>query len=84
MARLHRSLSAMNFLFWGFLVLYLIALLLLIIGTFGLFGQESGPLAGVFLMPLGLPWNLVWKFFPVVAGPLLGIAAPLVNLALLG
>jgi len=70
--------------FWGFLVLYLIAVLLFIVGTFGLFGQESGPLAGVFLVPLGLPWNLVWKLIPGVAGPWLLVAAPLVNLALLG
>ena len=73
-----------KFLFWGFLLLYLIALLLFAIGTFGLFGHESGPLAGVFLMPLGLPWNRLWKFLPVVTGPLLAVAALLVNLALLG
>jgi hypothetical protein len=63
--------------------LYLIALALLLIGTFGLFGQARDPLAGVFLMPLGLPWVL-WTdgvadaFKPWVAG-----LAPLLNLMIL-
>lgn len=43
--------------FYGFLVLYIVALLFLLIGTFGLFGAERDPLSGIFLLPLGLPWN---------------------------
>jgi len=35
--------------------LYILALALFAIGTFGLFGNEPGPLAGVYLLPLGLP-----------------------------
>lgn len=56
---------------------------LLLIGTFGLFGQERGPLAGAFLMPLDFPWVL-WldgmpnRFLPWFAAP-----APLLNLLLL-
>jgi hypothetical protein len=63
--------------------LYLVALALLLIGTFGLFGQEQDPLAGVFLMPLGLPWVLWTDSLPEVALPWLGALAPLLNIAIL-
>ncbi len=42
----------------AFVVLYVSALALLAIGTFGWFGQERDPLSGVGLIPLGLPWTL--------------------------
>lgn len=64
-------------------VLYLFALALLMIGTFGLFSQESDPLAGVFLMPLGLPWVLWLDGFPEVLLPWLAAMAPVLNLAIL-
>lgn len=63
--------------------LYLAALCLFAIGTFGLFGTEPGPLAGVFLVPLGLPWNMMLGYFPAPALPWLAAAAPLANLLLL-
>ena len=37
---------------------------LLLIGTFGLFGQEKDPLSAVFLIPLGLPWFIWVDGFP--------------------
>jgi hypothetical protein len=49
------------------------------IGTFGLLGSERGPLAGVFLVPLGLPWNLLIDAFPEPWWPWLAAAAPLIN-----
>ena len=64
-------------------ILYLTALALLLIGTFGLFGQERDPLAGVFLMPLGLPWVPWLDGFPEVGLPWLAGMAPLLNLAIL-
>ena len=64
-------------------VLYLVALALLLIGTFGLFGQEQDPLAGVFLMPLGLPWVLWLDGLPEALLPWLAVLAPLFNLVLL-
>ena len=64
-------------------VLYLVALALLLIGTFGLFGQEQDPLAGVFLMPLGLPWVLWLDNLPDAVLPWVAVLAPLFNLALL-
>jgi hypothetical protein len=64
-------------------LLYLGALALLLIGTVGLFGQERDPLAGVFLMPLGLPWVFWLHGFPDLARPWLAAMAPLLNLALL-
>lgn len=64
-------------------VLYLIALALFLAGTVGLFGSETGPLAGVFLLPLGLPWATLVDAFPEPLWPWLGAAAPLVNIAIL-
>lgn len=65
------------------MVLYLVALVLLLIGTFGLFGQERDPLAGVFLVPLGLPWVVWMDGLPDALLPWVGIFAPLINLAVL-
>lgn len=45
--------------FWIFVGLYGAALLLFLIGTFGWFGQDQDPLAGVFLLPLALPWSML-------------------------
>ncbi len=66
-----------------FAALYLFALAVFLIGTFGFFGSEPDPLSGVYLVPLGLPWNrmidgasdklLVW----------LAAIAPLVNVMVL-
>ncbi len=72
---------------WGtraFAALYLVALALLLIGTFGLFGQERDPLAGVFLMPLGLPWSLWLDELPESVLPFAAALVPLVNLTILG
>jgi hypothetical protein len=64
-------------------VLYLMALALLLIGTFGLLGQERDPLAGVFLMPLGLPWVLWADGVEDAFKPWLAILAPALNLVML-
>ena len=63
--------------------LYILALALFAIGTLGLFGSERDPLAAVFLVPLGLPWNLMLEVFPDPALPWLAGSAPLANLFLL-
>jgi hypothetical protein len=67
----------------AFALLYVLALGLFVVGTFGLFGSPSGPLAGVFLMPLGLPWNQMLDVFPEPLGPMLVILAPALNLVIL-
>ena len=64
-------------------MLYLVALILFVIGTFGLFGSPQGPLAGVFLVPLGLPWVLLLDGVAESARPWLAALAPLLNLILL-
>lgn len=68
----------------GFAGLYLVALALFAIGTLGLFGSPRGPLAGVFLMPLGLPWNRLVDLAPERAWPWLAALSPALNLILLG
>ena len=70
---------------WLLIVLvlvYVAALGLWLVGTFGLFGQERDPLAGVFLVPLGWPWNRAVDMAPEPLWPWLAAAAPLVNIAL--
>lgn len=72
----------MKWVFWIFAGFYVVALFLLAVGTFGWFGQEQDPLSGVFLMPLGLPWNLLADRLGA-SGPAVAISAPLANLAIL-
>lgn len=67
----------------AFIALYLLALALFLVGTFGLFGQTRDPLSGVFLMPLGLPWNRFVDFAPQSAWPWLAALAPLLNIGIL-
>lgn len=58
-------------------LLYIFALGLWAIGTHGLFGQQQDPLSGVFLIPLGLPWNRHGD------GPEIAILAPVANIVIL-
>ena len=64
-------------------VAYLIALALFAIGILGLFGQERDPLAGVFLVPLGLPWNRFLDWIPEALLTWAATAAPAINLVIL-
>lgn len=73
----------MKWVFFIFAGLYLAALALFLIGTYGLFGQERDPLSGVFLMPLGLPWNLLLDRAFGLSGPLIPILTPAINAAIL-
>lgn len=49
----------MKWAFRIFVILYALAAALLAMGTFGWLGQGEDPLSAVFLLPLGLPWNLL-------------------------
>jgi hypothetical protein len=64
-------------------LLYLTALALFAIGTFGLFGSPKGPMAGIFLVPLGLPWIKMLDGVLATLRPWLAMATPLVNLCML-
>ena len=68
---------------WIFVFLYLAAIFLLLVGTFGLFGNEKDPLSGIFLLPLGLPWALAAHLAPEPSWPWLTGLAPAINLGLL-
>ncbi|ANY19783.1 hypothetical protein A6F68_01266 [Tsuneonella dongtanensis] len=72
----------MKWAFYVFVALYAIALVLLAIGTFGWFGQERDPLSAVFLLPLGLPWNILADKAGL-DGPLAAILSPAINAAIL-
>jgi hypothetical protein len=62
---------------------YVLALGIFLIGTFGLLGQDRDPLSGVFLVPLGLPWNMLIDLTPERLWPWLAALAPALNLAIL-
>lgn len=66
-----------------FALLYAAALFLFLVGTFGWFGSPRGPLAGIFLVPLGLPWSLMLDWAPDRALPWLAAGSPALNLILL-
>ncbi|WP_380052472.1 hypothetical protein ACFE33_08930 [Falsihalocynthiibacter sp. SS001] len=75
---------ALRILFWALVIGYVAALILLAIGMFGLLGQEKDPLSAVFLIPLGLPWNMFMEGAPdsVLIG--VGLFSPLINIAIIG
>jgi hypothetical protein len=62
---------------------YVAALAVYRIAELGLFGQPRDPLGGVFLIPLGLPWNLLVDRAPEGLWPWLAAAAPVINILLL-
>jgi hypothetical protein len=66
-----------------FAVVYGAALAIYAVGTFGLLGNERDPLAGVLLIPLGLPWNRFVEPLPEASWPWLAVLAPALNLAIL-
>lgn len=72
-----------RYLLWIFGLAYFAALVLFLVGTFGLFGSERGPLAGVFPVPLGVPWIWLIDLAPERLWPWLGAAAPGLNLLIL-
>lgn len=74
----------LNWLMWICFALYLAALVLFLVARFGLPESEAGPLAGVFLLILGLPWTRFVDVFPEGFWPWLVAVIPLVNVAILG
>jgi hypothetical protein len=72
----------MKWVFWIFAILYGLAILLFLIGNFGLLGQEKDPLSGVFLMPLGLPWSMLGDRLGL-PGLAVGLLSPAINLGIL-
>jgi hypothetical protein len=81
--RAGRSTRICKILIAGFAVLYACALALMAIGSLGLFGTERDPLSAVFLIPVGLPWNLFVGNAPEALLPWLAAGAPLLNLLII-
>ncbi|AXT27518.1 hypothetical protein D1823_13605 [Ruegeria sp. AD91A] len=63
-----------------FAILYLLALIAFLTGTFGWLGQARDPLSWVFLLPLGLPWILLADLVSESAKPWFAAIAPMLNL----
>lgn len=72
----------MKWAFWIFITLYAIAAVLLLIGIFGWFGQSRDPLSAAFLLPLGLPWNVLADKMGLAGLPSL-VLSPAINAGLL-
>ncbi|MHA1128148.1 MAG: hypothetical protein ACTSRN_04240 [Alphaproteobacteria bacterium] len=68
---------------WILIIAYIVALVLWAVGTFGLFGQETDPLSGIFLIPLGMPWNFLADYIPESMRAYAGVVAPLINIGIL-
>lgn len=68
-----------RFVLRAFMLVFVVALFLFLVGTFGWFGSPQDPLAGVFLVPLGLPWNLLTDGVPDPFRIILAAAAPLLE-----
>jgi len=73
----------MKWVLFIFLGLYGVALLLLLMGTFGWFGQSEDPLSAIFLVPLGLPWNILLDRAAGIGGLGTLLLTPAVNAAIL-
>ena len=72
----------MKYAFFIFVALYILALILLGASTYGWFGQQEDPLGGVFLLPLGLPWNFIADKIGIQGVAVL-LLAPLINAGIL-
>lgn len=66
-----------------FFVLYVLALAVFLIGTYGLFGVEPDPLSAIYLITLGLPWSRFIDQAVQELWPWLAAAAPALNLAII-
>ncbi|ODT13819.1 MAG: hypothetical protein ABS35_36760 [Kaistia sp. SCN 65-12] len=67
----------------AFGLLYLATLAYAAVSATGWFDFAPAPLAGVFLVVIGLPWTLAAAWFPDQWQPFVAAAAPLVTLVLL-
>ncbi len=68
-----------------YLLLYLVALAIAIVGTRGLFGVQPDGLMAVYLLFLGMPWTLALPVLPLasmpeVLGQLIVAALPILNI----
>lgn len=68
---------------WIFLGLYAMALIVFLLGTYGIAGVARDPLSGVYLILLGQPWVRWIDHLPEGAWPAAAALAPAVNLLLL-
>jgi hypothetical protein len=73
----------MKWLFWGFTLLFILALAVFASNMLDLFGQTPSALAGVYLLPFGLPWNLLGTELDDPFPLMFGLGGPLLNMAIL-
>ncbi|MEM7752021.1 MAG: hypothetical protein AAF230_01330 [Pseudomonadota bacterium] len=70
-----------------FFLFYVIAFIVAVIGTRGLFGVEQNTMSIIFLILLGMPWSMTLAGLPAdgleIVGRLVVALAPILNLWLL-
>lgn len=66
-----------------FLVFYILALIVWIVGALGLFGFDPNPLSGILLVLLGLPWVHMVDFAPKRILPIASAISPIINLGII-
>ena len=66
-----------------FVAVYVVALVILLIGTYGWFGAARDPLSGVFLIILGQPWTNLAYYFPESVWPIVAALTPAGNAGLI-
>jgi hypothetical protein len=74
---------ACTFFLLAFCILYLLAIIIWAIGTFGWFGANKDPLSGAFLIILGQPWARWVDLLPDSLWPIGGIFAPAINASII-
>jgi hypothetical protein len=80
---LQMTFRIVRFVLWAFVLAYISAIAIYLIGTFGLFGEQKDPLSGVFLILLGQPWIMFSSVLPQGLLPWAGLLAPLLNVFLI-
>jgi hypothetical protein len=68
---------------WLLTVLYVLALVVFIVGNFGLFGFDKDPLSAVYLLVLGWPWLVLTEDLPERLLMVSALIAPLINIVIL-
>ncbi len=73
----------MKWIFWAFLIAFAAALGFFASNMLGMFGQTPDALAGLYLLPFGLPWNMIGMELPDPYPLFIGLGGPIINLAIL-
>jgi len=78
-----RTTRLCSLILWAYVVIYLFAIAVFLIGTLGWFGTEKDALAGMFVVLPGQPWTAFVDDLPRPLWPYAAVLAPVINLGLI-